>query len=156
AVTIEATGGLGLTGGSSFTNSGGAVTNHGGFSVSGGTFTQRTGTESGNPVVLSSSTLDDDTSAEAAPFDLDSRTNTLTASASNPGVGTGQVLTIASNNTDTSLGKDFTNAGTITLGDARGGSAVLHGPGALTNTGHLNTVQGGGNVRYLRLKITNG
>src|SRR5262249_22081180 len=59
SVVVEAAGGLGLSGGSSFTNNGGTVTNTGGFSVNGGTFTQR-GMESGNAVVLNNSTLDDD------------------------------------------------------------------------------------------------
>ena len=154
-VTVETGSSLSLTGGSSFTNAGGMVTNNGGFGISNGTFTQR-GTESGNPVVLSNSTLDDDTSAGAALFNLSNGTNTLTGSGSNPGVAAGQVLTIAGNNTFTNLGKDLTNAGTITLGDASGGFSVLRGAGGgLTNSGLLKTVQGGGNTRYLRLNITN-
>ena len=155
-VTIEAAGGLALSGGCSFANNGGAVTNNGSFSVSGGTFMQRAGTESGNPVVLVSSTLDDDTSAGAARFTLESATNTLTGSGSNPGVAAGQTLTIAATDTHTNLAKDLTNAGTIILGDARGGFSVLRGTGGrLTNSGRLNTVAGGGNIRYLRLSITN-
>jgi hypothetical protein len=154
-VTVEATGGLGLSGGSSFVNNGGTVTNHGSFSVSGGTFIQRGGTEVGNAVVLAGSTLDDDTSAGAALFNLANGTNALTGTGGSPGIAAGQVVTVAGNNTTTAVLKDLTNAGTITLGDSNGGYSILQGPGVLTNSGQLNTLQGGGNVRFLRVNITN-
>nr|MDP9237792.1 hypothetical protein [Chloroflexota bacterium] len=64
---------------------------------------------------------------------------------------------ILSANTFTSAAKDLSNAGTITLGDANSGYSYLYGPGVtLTNSGQLNTIQGGGGARYLYLNITNG
>jgi hypothetical protein len=154
-VMIEAAAKLALSGGSSFANNGGAVTNGGTFSVNGGTFTQRGGSESGNAVVLADSTLDDDTSAAAAQFNLAGGTNTLTGTGTNPGVAAGQVLTIAASNTFTNLAKNLTNAGTITLGDNNGGYSALRGVFVLTNSGHLNTITGGGGTRYLRVNVTN-
>jgi fibronectin-binding autotransporter adhesin len=154
-VTIEASGALALSGGSSFTNNGGTLTNNGALGVSGGTFTQRGGTESGNPVLLSDSSLDDDVAAGAAFFTFTGN-GTLTGSDSNPGVAAGQVVTVGSFNIFVNLGVNLTNAGTITLGDSNGGYSVLQGPGALTNNGHLNTVQGGGNTRFLRANVSNG
>jgi hypothetical protein len=154
-VTVEEVGSLTLNGGSSFTNNTGAMTNNGAFSVIGGTFTQRGGSESGNAVVLANSTLDDDTSAAPALFDMASGINTLTGTGSNPGVAAGQTVTVAANNTYVSVAKNLANAGTITLGDAGGGYSVLRGPFILTNSGQLNTVTGGGGGRYLRLNIAN-
>jgi hypothetical protein len=154
-VTVEAAAGLALSGGSSFTNTGGAVTNNGAFSVSNGTYTQRGGSESGNAVVLVNSTLDDDTSAGAALFYFAAGNNILTGTGSSPGVAGGQTVTIAATQTFTNLAKNLTNAGTITLGDAGGDYSVLRGAFVLTNSGHLNTIAGGGGVRYLRLNIAN-
>ncbi len=154
-ITIDAVAGLALSGGASFVNNGGAVTNNGAFRVSGGTFTQRSGSQSGNPVLLSGSTLDDDLGAGAGLFSFTGN-GALTGTGSNPGVAVGQVVTVSAANTFVALGVNLTNAGTITLGDAGGGYSVLRGPGLLNNTGHLNTIVGGGGIRFLRLNITNG
>ena len=145
---------LALSGGSSFANNGGAVTNNGVFSVSNGTFTQRGGSESGNAVLLSGSTLDDDLAAGAGLFSFTGN-GTLTGSGSKPGVAAGQVVTVSASNVTVALGVNLTNAGTITLGDSGGGFSVLQKPGALTNSGQLNTIAGGGGGRFLRLNISN-
>jgi hypothetical protein len=155
AVTVEApNGSLGLSGGSAFTNTAGTIANADVFGVTGGTFTQRDGTETGNPVLLNSSTLDDDVTAGAGLFTFVGN-GTLTGTGNTPGVAAGQVVTIAGNNIAIALAKDLTNAGMITLGDSNGGYSILRGPGTLTNTGHLNTVVGGGGARFLRLNIGN-
>jgi hypothetical protein len=154
SLMIEAAGRLALSGGSSFANMAGSVANAGAFSVSSGTFTQRAGTLSGSPVLFSNSTLDDDLAAGAGLFTFTGN-GVLTGSGNNPGVATGQVVTVAANNVFTNLAKDLTNAGTITLGDDNNGYSVLRGPGVLTNNGQLNTIVGLGDPRYLRLNITN-
>ena len=153
-VMVEASGNLALGGNSSFANNGGAVTNNGTFSLSHGTFIQRGGTESGQAVLLSSSTLDDDLGAGAGLFTFTGN-GTLTGSGNNPGVAAGQVVTVSAANTFVDLGVNLTNAGTITLGDGGGGYSVLRGAFVLSNSGHLNTIAGGGGVRYLRVNITN-
>jgi len=152
---VEASGSLSLTNGPSFINSGGSLTNNGSVTVSGGglaSFVQRGGTESGNPVVVSGSKLDDDTSAGAGLFTL-TGTTTLTGTGTTPGVAAGQVVTIPANNSQANVATPFTNAGTIMLGDAGTGTSVLDAgctANAFTNTGHLNTIVGGGGTRYLR------
>ena len=153
-IAIEAGGSLTLSNGVPFVNTGGAITNDGGFTILGGTFTQRGGSEAGNPVLLSGSTLDDDVGAGPGSFTF-ATNGTLTGSGSTPGVAPGQVVTVTANNVTTTLPKDLNNAGTIVLGDASSGSSVLIGPGDLTNTGQLNAVQGGGGGRFLRLNIDN-
>ena len=154
-VTVEANGSLSLSNGFSFANNGGVVTNNGAFSMSGGgTFTQRGGTESGQAVLLSGSTLDDDLGAGAGLFRFTGN-SALTGSGSRPGVAAGQVVTVSASNITVALAVNLSNAGTITLGDNNGGFVVLSGPGTLTNSGNLNTVAGGGGLRYLRMNIGN-
>ena len=154
-ITVEAGGTLSLGNGFSFANNGGAVINNGTFSISGGgTFTQRGGTESGHAVLLSGSTLDDDLGAGAGLFSFTGN-STLTGSGSHPGVAAGQAVTVSASNITVALAVNLTNAGTITLGDNNGGFSVLNGPGALTNSGQLNTIAGGGGLRYLRTNISN-
>jgi hypothetical protein len=152
-VTVEATGSLALGGGASFISAGGTLTNNGAVGVNGGTFTQRGGIESGNAVVVSNGTLDDDLGAAAGMFTLDG--GSLTGSGPNPGVAAGQVVTIPSNNTQASVAVNLTNAGTIILGDSGSGYSLLNGPGDLTDTGLLQTVIGGGGPRYLYLNVIN-
>ena len=155
SVIVEPNGNLGLTGGSSLSNIAGAVTNNGTFGMSGGgTFTQRGGTQSGNPVLLSGVTLDDDLAAGAGLFTFTGN-STLTGSGSNPGVATGQVVTVSAGNVRVALGVNLTNAGTLIMGDSGGGFSVLDNPGTLTNSGHLNSIAGGGGIRYLRLNVVN-
>ena len=64
-------------------------------------------------------------------------------------------MTVSASNVTVALAVNLTNAGTITLGDSNGGFSVLSSPGALTNSGQLNTVAGGGGLRYLRTGISN-
>src|SRR5207245_809774 len=68
-----------------------------------------------------------------------------------------QTLVLPSSNFSFTLGADsaITTHGILTLGDSGGGVSILAGSGTLTNSGHLNTVQGGGNIRYLRMNIRN-
>src|SRR5439155_22494339 len=161
AVTVAASGSLtvgGFTNPETFSNSGGSITNNGAITMRNlATFIQRGGSESGNPVAFNSgSTLDDDLSAAAARFIIPESDATLTGDGSGPGLATGQVLTVAANNTQANLAKNLTNAGTITLGDAGGGFSILCCAGiTLTNSGHLNTVAGGGGNRHLRANIIN-
>ena len=71
---------------------------------------------------------------------------------------TGTQTLVVSSGRQFNVGADsVVNAsGILTLGDASGGDSVLNGPGfTLTNSGHLNTITGGGGTRYLRLNITN-
>ncbi len=142
---------------STFVNSGGTVSNSGSFYISPGTFMQRAGLETGNPVLLANnSVLDDDLNAAAGNFQFRSGAQTLTGTGANPGVGAGQVLTVQSDNSQTTVAKSMTNAGTIILGQAATGTASLCCAGVtLTNTGHLNTVVGGGGNHYFRLNLTN-
>jgi streptogramin lyase len=155
-VTVEVGAGFQILNGGAFSNLGGSVTNNGSFSQTGSTFTQRGGTETGNPIFLQGAILDDDLTAGSAKFLLSG--GDITGSGSQPGVATGQVVTIAGDGIRVLLDKSLTNAGTINLGDAGTGYSWL-GMGTnnivLTNTGHLNTVPGGGGVRFLRFSITN-
>ncbi|TMB65389.1 MAG: hypothetical protein E6J51_08275 [Chloroflexi bacterium] len=157
-VTIEASGGLGLANNASFINLGGSVTNGGAFSLNGSRFAQRAGTESGTPVYFfNGSTLDDDVSAGAGLFTFLNSVDTVTGTGATPGIAAGQVLTIgAGNDTQGTLGVNLTNAGTIVMGDAGGGyTSLCCAANTLTNTGHLNTIQGGGGTHYLRVNILN-
>ncbi|TME86263.1 MAG: hypothetical protein E6I47_00085, partial [Chloroflexi bacterium] len=140
--TVEVGAGFAISGnGGSFANSAGSLTNNGTFSEAGNTFTQRGGTESGNPIFLQGAILDDDLAAGGAKFLLSG--GDITGTASQPGVATGQVVTLAGDGTRVLIDKSLTNAGAITLGDAGSGYSWL-GMGTnslvLTNTGHLNTV----------------
>jgi hypothetical protein len=158
-LVVEATGSLAIGGGGNpmyFVNSGGSITNNGVVSTTSSTFTQRGGTESGNPIVLGNvSVLDDDLSAGAALFKLANGSQNLTGTGTSPGIAAGQTLTVAGNDS-ANLYVDLTNAGTITLGDASSGNSWLCCSGhTLTNSGHLNTVVGGGGNRYLQANITN-
>jgi len=148
---VEATGSLALSGGS-FANNG-VLTNNGAFNMSGGTFTQR-GAESGNAVLLDSSTLNDDLRAGAGLFNFTTG-GTLTGSGMTPGVPAGQVVTVSATNIFLALGVPLTNAGTLTLGDGNSGYSVLQGPGDLVNNGQLNTIAGDGGSSYLRVNIMN-
>src|SRR5260370_38870941 len=99
------------------------------------------------PVVANRAPLDDDPSGGGGFFTLTGGNNTLTGSGANPGVAPGQVVTIPANNSQVNVDKAITNAGTIILGDSGNGTSALMGCGGvitLTNTGHLNTVAGGG------------
>ena len=83
--------------------------------------------------------------------------DTVTGTGATPGIAAGQVLTIgAGNDTQGTLGVNLTNAGTIVMGDAGAGyTSLCCAANTLTNTGHLNTIQGGGGTRYLRANILN-
>jgi len=161
AITVAASGSLtlgGFTNPETFSNSGGSITNNGAITMRNlATFIQRGGSETGIPVALNSgSTLDDDVSAAAAGFVIPESDATLTGSGSNPGLAAGQVLTVAANYTQATLGKSLTNAGTLILGDAGSGFSILCCAGVtLTNTGHLNTLAGAGGNRHLRANIIN-
>lgn len=74
---------------------------------------------------------------------------TLTGSGANPGIAAGQTVTLAASNETTTLGTiNFTNAGTLVLGDSGNLPAILCCAAEhLTNTGHINTVAGGGSNR---------
>src|SRR6202011_6018292 len=147
-VTVETTGGFGVSGHGSFVNSGGTITNNGAFSMNGSAiFTQRGGSESGIAVYFfNGSTLDDDVGGGAGLFTFLNSSATLTGTGATPGIGAGQVVTIAAGNgTQATLGVNLTNAGTIVMGDAGAGYSILCcAPSTLTNTGHLNTIQGSG------------
>ena len=158
---VETGAAFAFSNGGSFINQGGSVTNSGAFSQSGGHFIQRGGSELGNPVVLHAGGLDDDLSAGPAKFTISCPgcpPYPLTGTGLQPGVAADQLITIAGDNSWVDLGVSFTNAGTIVLGDAGSGYSVLRGGTnsvVLTNTGYLNTVQGGGGIRYLRVNVTN-
>src|SRR5438128_2226802 len=69
-----------------------------------------------------------------------------------------QTLVLPSVSLSFSLGADsVVNAnGILTLGDAGGGYSSLIGPGfTLTNSGHLNTITGGGGNRFLEVNLSN-
>jgi len=166
--TIDPSGSLTFTHGAgndtvSFTNSGGSLTNNGDFTfINSGTFTERGGSESGNPVVLKGSTLDDDVGAKPASFTLITG-NALTGSGPDPGVAAGQVVTVAGNSSANVVG-NYANAGTITLGNADSGDTNFNGcdPSdcavhsvTLTNSGLLKTVVGGGGLRALHINVVN-
>jgi hypothetical protein len=159
--TVEASGSLAIGGGGNpqyFDNTGGGISNLGTLSLTSATFTQRAGTTTGNAIEFdNSSALDDDTSAGAGNFKMASATQTLTGSGANPGIAAGQTVTISSSNETTNLGTiDYTNAGTIVMGDAGSGPATLCCAGQhLTSTGHFNTVAGGGGSRYLHVDLIN-
>ena len=161
AFTVEAGTTFAMSGGGSFANLGGSITNLGTFSQNGSTFTERAGTETGNPVLLQNGSLDDDVSAGAAKFTISNPgapPYPLTGTGAQPGIAAGQVITVAGNTSWVDLSVSMTNAGTFVLGDSGPGYSVVragNGSVSLTNTGHLNAVQGGGGVRFLRIPITN-
>ncbi|HEY5010130.1 MAG TPA: hypothetical protein VIH73_03175, partial [Acidimicrobiales bacterium] len=136
----------------------GTFANDGATTLDGGTFVERA-TVSGNQVTLNASTLDDDTGSGAASFLVVGQVY-LVGTGSNPGVASGQVITISA--TTGSLlslspnGGTFTNDGTIDLGDAGTGYSQLYGVSTtLTNNGVIATLQGGGGTRYLDTNIVN-
>src|SRR5437867_4421833 len=118
-------------------------------------------TNNGSLETVHAGGLDDDLSAGPAKFTISCPgcpPYPLTGTGLQPGVAADQLITIAGDNSWVDLGVSFTNAGTIVLGDAGSGYSVLRGGTnsvVLTNTGYLNTVQGGGGIRYLRVNVTN-
>ena len=70
-----------------------------------------------------------------------------------------QIVTVDRGNAETNLAVNMANNGVINLGAPTGaGYSLLRGPAAVTlnNNGQLNTVQGDGGPRYLRVNLTNG
>ncbi len=153
-----ASGGSYVLNGGSFDNAGGTIGNGGTLEMESYTFTERGGSETGNPVIIDSATLDDDTTAGGGQFSFIG-SDILTGTGTSPGISTGQTLTIESDSTALQLAKSLTNDGTLNVGDATtGGLYAQLGMSAaytLTNDGTLNTVTGSGGVRYLRSNLTN-
>ncbi|HEY5009742.1 MAG TPA: hypothetical protein VIH73_01210, partial [Acidimicrobiales bacterium] len=157
-VTVSADASYTLSNESGISNLSGTYANDGATTLAGGTFVER-GTVTGNQVTLDASTLDDDTSAGAAPF-LVNGTVDLVGTGANPGVASGQVITISSAQdgelTLSPKSATFTNDGSIVVGTAGSTDSELDGVStSLTNNGTISTVQGAGGLRYLNTNITN-
>ncbi|HWD07453.1 MAG TPA: Ig-like domain repeat protein, partial [Actinomycetota bacterium] len=148
-----------LAGGSGFANLGGTITNNGALiQDSPGTFTERGGSETGNPVQINGGTLDDDTSAGAGNFLFDPVASSLTGTGTDPGIASGQIVTLSSSGASVALAKSLTNAGTLNIGQSATGSGnvTLAGPSVtVTNTGLITTLPGTGGAQFLRTNITN-
>ena len=142
---------LALSGNSSFTQSAGTLKVTGAMSESSGTFTQSGGTESGNPVQLSSTTLADSTGAGS--FDVVG-SSTLTGS-----IPTGQTVTVDGSITNVNLAfrpRRPTPARSPSSRSA--GYAGIEGSGGITvaSGGILSTTSTtGAQPAYLETPITN-
>jgi hypothetical protein len=149
AMSIAASGGLSMTGGT-FTQQAGTLAVNGAFSLNTATFNQNGGTGSGNAVVLTTSTLNDKLGAGSFLLQC---TNTMGGTI--PG---GQKVTIQGNpcgNAGVTIsGTGLTNSGTLVLDSTNGYYALIGGP-PITNKGTLSTTVGNGGQRYLRSNITN-
>jgi fibronectin-binding autotransporter adhesin len=150
ALSIGATGGLALTGSSTFTESAGTLAVAGTLTVTNSTFNENGGTETGASIVLTSSTLND--SAGTASFLLQC-SNTVAGT-----IHGGQRVTVqgntCGNGTVTFAGTSVANNGTLTLDSSNGNYALLQGA-PLINSGTLSTIQGKGGQRYIRVNLTN-
>ena len=150
--TLSATAIALLNATSSFTQTAGTLTNSGSLTVSGGgTFTESGGSESGNPVVVSGSTLAD--SAGTGAFQV------VGSSVVTGTIPSGQTVTLLGSpagNASISLnGATLTNNGTLSMDSTNGDFSMITN-GALTNNATFTLVDGaGGGIRYLRAPITN-
>jgi len=151
--TVASGDSLDLSSSSNFTDSGGTLANKGSLDLSGGTFTQSGGTESGNAVQLSSSTLTD--SAGAGSFSLVSSDNLAGT------IPSGQTVTVlgssATGQADTTLAAGVTNHGTLALNSQPTANAILAGGNTvtLTNNGTFETLGATTAADYLRTNLTN-
>ena len=127
--TVTSTGAF-ILAGQTFTQTTGTLVNDGQFLVgSTSTFNQNGGTDSGNPIIVTSATLND--AAGAGSFALDGLTN---LSGTIPSGQTVQVLSTASAAEATLVSPGVTNKGTLMLNAAGTGSVTLAGA-PLTNKG---------------------
>ena len=151
ALVVDAGGAEDVSGTSITTQPGSTISVAGSLSVSGGTFNAAGGAFTGNPIVLSGSTLND--SAGTGAFDL---VSSDTLSGTIPAGQTVRVLGTAPANASTTLGApSVTNNGTLVLDSTASGAFSLVQGNTLLNNGALKVLQGAGNARYLRIPITN-
>ncbi len=154
--TVTSSGILTVSSSCSFTQAGGTLSNHGAISQTSGTFTQSGGTDSGNAISITSSTLVD--SAGAGSFDLFSSD---TLSGTIPSGQTVDAIGNPSENVEVTLGSNVTNHGTFELdsGTAAGsGFAMLYQSSSdftFTNAATFETLGATVNDDYLRADITN-
>ncbi len=153
--SVGANGSLTLTNGSAFTQTAGTFTNSGVFNEDNGTFTQTAGTDSGNPVSITSGTLTDVAESGTYTFDLFNACNLGGT------IPSGQTVDIIGNptyNTNATLGANLTNDGTLELDaltTAGSGYAILTGQTfTVTNAGTFETEGGTVSPDYLRTNIT--
>ncbi len=151
--TVANGGNLSLSSNSSFTQSAGTLTLNGPLSESSGTFTQSGGTESGDPVTLSSTTLAD--SVGTGTFDFVGG-GTLSGT-----IPSGQTVTVsgASTNVQLSLSGVVTDDGVLNLAPTPSGYALIGGSGSLTvgSGGTFATTAGpsGSAQAYIEAPVTN-
>ncbi len=152
--SVGTSGGITLSGNSSFTQSSGTLTNSGTLTQDGGTFTQSGGTDSGTEISVINGTLTD--SAGAADFDL---YGSISLNGTIPSTQTVDAIASPSYSTDVEITATVTNNGTFELDSenvADTGSAELYGPSeTLDNAGTFETVGGADNGIYLRTSVTN-
>jgi fibronectin-binding autotransporter adhesin len=156
--SVGSAGGITVSSSSSFTQSAGTLTNSGSFKVSSGTFTQSGGTESGNAISITTSSLVD--SAGGGDFDLfgsDNLSGTLPAGQTVEAIGN------TTSNAEVTLGSNITNNGTFELDSqtaSGSGYAMLYQSSSdftFTNsaTGTFETLGATIEPDYLRADITN-
>jgi len=151
-VSVTSEGNFSVGGGGSFTNIN-TLTVLGTMSETGGTFSQGGGSESGNPIVLSSATLEDSTGSGS--FDVISN-STVTGT-----IPTGQVITVDGRNANVALTvTGVTDEGTIALvSNSTGGYADVAGSGSgltVASGGVLSTsLIGSGVPAYIETPLTN-
>ena len=137
-----------------FTESGGTITNGGTFYAVSTTFNQTSGSESGNPIVLQSTTLNDAAGGGSFVAQCD---NSLSGT-----IPAGQSVQAQANGcgsaTLTLLG-NVDNKGTLSLDSISADNyAYLNDSvpaGSLTNDGTFETILGNGSTRFIRLNVTN-
>jgi hypothetical protein len=148
---VSSTGSLQLSGDASFLN-GGTLAVSGSMSQSGGDFTQSGGSETGSPVVLSSTDLID--SAGAGGFDVRG-SGSLSGT-----IPSGQTVTVDGTSTDValSLASVVIDDGTLSLAPTANGYADLNGAGGVSvaSGGVLSTAaSSGAQPAYLQTPILN-
>ncbi len=153
--SVGSSGSLTLTNGSAFTQTAGTFTNGGVFNEDNGTFTQTAGTDSGNPVSITTGTLTDAGESGTYTFDLFNACNLGGT------IPSGQTVDIIGNptyNSNATLGANLTNDGTLELDaltTAGSGYAILTGQTfTVTNAGTFETEGGTVSPDYLRTNIT--
>ena len=153
--SVGSSGSLTLTNGSAFTQTAGTFTNGGAFNEDNGVFTQTAGTDSGNPVSITTGTLTDAGESGTYAFDLFNNCNLGGT------IPSGQTVDIIGNptyNSNTTLGANLTNDGTLELDAeavAGSGYAILTGQTfTVTNAGTFETEGGTVAPDYLRTNIT--